>query len=78
MAKTTVDIDDRLMKEIRALSRREGVSLKEALERLVTAGLRRGTPEPARKKFMWKSSSSPALVDIRDKDALYGALEKGK
>lgn len=76
MAKTTVDIDDRLLREIKALSRKEGVSMKEALERLVATGLSSLKQKPREKKLAWKSSPSIALINIQDKDALYKALDK--
>lgn len=76
MAKTTVDIDDRLLREVRALSHKNGLSIKETLERLIASGLSTIHQKPREKKLTWKMSPSAALVDIRDKDALYRAIEK--
>jgi len=74
MAKTTVEIDDRLMREVRALSRRENRTLKETLEFLISSGLRAGKGGK-KAALRWTTSDSQVLVDILDKDALYRAME---
>ncbi len=74
--RTTVDIDDPILKEVKALKRKEKASLGRVISDLLALGLRARTdarkkPKPAR----WISRTMTARVDLADKDALYAAME---
>jgi hypothetical protein len=76
MARTTVDIDQPILRDLKRLQKQEGKSLgrlvsdllAEALTRHKTA---RGQPAP----FRWISRSMRPRVDLSDKEALHAALD---
>ncbi len=76
MARTTVDIDAPILKDLKRLQKREGKSLGRLISDLLAEALARkraarSQPVP----FRWASRSMRARVDLSDKDALYAALE---
>lgn len=76
MARTTLDIDTPLLKELKQLQRREKKSLGRLVSDLVAQALavhrRRPRGAPA---FTWVSQNMKAKVDLADRDAVYDALE---
>lgn len=76
MARTTVDIDGPVLRELKALQKMEKVSLGKIISRLLAQALsRRKAEEPAR-KFKWVSRPMGELVDLTDKEAVYAALDR--
>jgi hypothetical protein len=76
MPRTTIDIAAPILKEIKAIQRREGRSLGQIASQLLAEALsRRATDAPAR-EFHWISKSMRALVDLDDKEALHDALDR--
>ncbi|HVQ77528.1 MAG TPA: antitoxin [Candidatus Binatia bacterium] len=76
MPRTTIDIAAPILKEIKAIQRREGRSLGQIASQLLAEALsRRATDTPAR-EFHWISKSMGALVDLDDKEALHAALDR--
>jgi hypothetical protein len=76
--RTTVDIDDPILHEVKALQEKEGRSLGALVSELLADALARrraGRPRPA---FRWTSRPMKALVDLTDKDAVYAALERDR
>lgn len=76
MARTTLDIDDSILRELKDLREREGKTLGQiASELLAQALARRGESrtgeEPAR--FEWFAKPMRRLVDLDDKDAVEAA-----
>jgi Arc/MetJ family transcription regulator len=72
--KTTLNIDDTVMAELKREAARQGRTMSELVEtalRLLLRTQRRRGKLPALPKF----SSGGALVDIADRDALYQAME---
>jgi len=74
--RTTVDIDDPILKEVKALKRKEKASLGRVVSDLLAVGLRAragsgSQPKPGR----WISRTMTARLDLADKDALYAAME---
>ena len=73
--RTTIDIDDPILKEVKRLQRREGKSLGRLVSDLLAqalAGLREapaGTPQ-----FRWIAKPMGARVDLGDKHALLDAM----
>jgi hypothetical protein len=74
MARTTVDIDGPVLRELKALQKKEKVSLGKLISRLLAQALSR-RKEPAR-KFKWVSRPMGELVDLADKEAVYAALDR--
>jgi hypothetical protein len=74
--RTTVDIDDPILKELKRLQRREGKSLGRLVTDLLAESLskrrERKTEAPA---FHWISKPLGARLDLADKNALYDALD---
>jgi hypothetical protein len=72
--KTTLNIDDTVMAELKRESARQGRTMSELVEtalRLLLRAQRKHRPIPTLPKF----HSGGALVDVADRDALYQAME---
>jgi plasmid stability protein len=72
--KTTLNIDDTVMAELRREAARRGRTMSELVEtalRLMLRSPRRREPLPPLPSF----HSGGALVDIADREALYQAME---
>jgi hypothetical protein len=75
--RTTVNIDDPILKELKKLQRKKGKSLGRLISDLLAQALqqRKDTGiEPG--PFRWISQGMGARVDLADKEALYSALEQ--
>lgn len=76
--RTTVDIDDPILRDLKRLQQREGKSLGRLVSDLLAQSLAaqqagasaRVTP------FEWVSRPMGARIDLRDKDALHDALDE--
>ena len=74
--RTTLDIDDPILREVKAIHVKEGRSMGAVVSELLAdaLGRRRGSgTRPT--KFHWTSRPMKALVDLGDKDAVYAALD---
>jgi hypothetical protein len=72
--KTTLNIDETVMARLRRESARTGRTMSE----LVETALRRllqARPDPAALPPLPTFDSGGSLVDVADRDALYGAME---
>ncbi len=72
--KTTLNIDDTVMAELKREAVRQGRTMSELVEtalRLLLRSQGKQRPIPALPKFR----SGGALVDVADRDALYQAIE---
>ena len=77
MARTTVDIEAPLLKEIKRLQREEGLSMGKLVSRLLAEALaRRGAVTPRKKPFRWVSRNMKPLVDLADKEAVYAIFDR--
>ena len=74
--RTTLDIDDPVLREVKALHKKEGRSMGAVVSELLAdaLGRRRGSGTRAT-KFHWTSRPMKTLVDLSDKDAVYAALD---
>ena len=75
--RTTVDIDDAILKEVKALSKKVGKSLGRIISDLLARGLR--TREPAGKApkaRRWITRPMASRVDLADKEAVFAAMER--
>jgi hypothetical protein len=74
--RTTIDIDDPILREVKAIHKKEGRSMGAVVSELLTDALahrRTGRERPA---FRWTSRPMKALVDLSDKDAVYAVLDR--
>lgn len=75
MPRTTLDIDAPLLKEIKKLQAKEGRSLGRIVSQLLAEALARRKTAPVPSKLRWVSRPMQALVDLSDKEAVYGVLD---
>lgn len=76
MARTTIDIDTPILREVKALQKKEGRSLGKIVSQLLTEALAlRKTPRKA-EHFAWTSRAMKALVDLTDKESVYKILDR--
>jgi hypothetical protein len=75
--RTTIDIDDPILKDLKRLQRREGKSLGRLVSDLLAMALatqQRGS-QPAAPAFKWIARPMHARVDLADKHALLDAMD---
>jgi hypothetical protein len=76
--RTTIDIDDPILKEVKRRQRLEGKSLGRLVSDLLAQSLaasRPATESPA-PAFRWRSKPMRARIDISDKEAVHHALDQ--
>jgi hypothetical protein len=73
--RTTLDIDDPILREIRAIHEREGRSMGAVVSELLAEALAGRRPSRTRPPFRWVSRPMKPLVDLADKEAVYAALD---
>lgn len=73
--RTTLDIDDPILREIRGIQDREGRSMGAVVSELLADALARRRGPRKKPPFHWTSQPMKARVDLQDKDAVYGALD---
>jgi hypothetical protein len=74
--RTTVDIDEPILKELKRLTQREGRALGRVVSDLLAESLgRRRAARPTAPAFAWTSRPMDARVDLADKDAVRAALD---
>jgi hypothetical protein len=73
--RTTLDIDDPILKEVKSLHETEGRSMGAVVSELLAEALARRRSTRARSTFRWTSRPMKPLVDLEDKDAVYAALD---
>lgn len=76
MARTTVDIEAAVLRDLKRLQKREGKPLGRLISELVAAALaaERGVPKEG-PPFRWEARAMRARIDLEDKEALRAALE---
>jgi hypothetical protein len=73
--RTTLDIDDPILREVKAIHQREGRSMGAVVSELLAEALSRRRPSRARPAFRWTSRAMKSLVDLADKETVYAALD---
>ena len=75
--RTTIDIDDPILKEIKRLQRREGKSLGRLVSDLLAQSLATEARRASKNKppFQWIAKPMGARVDLGDKHALLDAMD---
>ena len=74
--KTTLIIDDSIMKRLKQERIRQGRTISELVESALRLFLQRKAPNPSKLAPLPTFDSGGALVDIADRDALYRAMEE--
>lgn len=75
--RTTVDIDDTILNEVKELQIKEGRSMSAVVSELLADAIsRRKRPLPP-SKFQWKSKHMNTLVNLADKEEVYAVLDQG-
>ena len=70
--RTTVNIDDQILKELKELQKKRGKSLGRLISDLLAQAFRdQGKPREVQKSTTWISRSMDARLDLDDKEALY-------
>ncbi len=78
MSRTTVDIEDPILDEVKRYAAAEGLSLGKAVSQLLAEALAsHRIPKNGGSSFRWRTAAMGARVDLADKEALYSALEEG-
>ncbi|MGH9440838.1 MAG: hypothetical protein ACRD16_01035 [Thermoanaerobaculia bacterium] len=77
MARTTLNLDDPILDDLKRLQKKEGKSLGELASEVLAEGLaaRREGKRTRGHEFRWKSRSMKARVDLEDKDAINAILD---
>ena len=74
--RTTLDIDDPILRDLKRLQQRDGKSLGRLVSDLLAQSLAaQRAAQPAPKPFQWSSRAMGLRIDLRDKDALLDALD---
>ena len=73
--RTTVDINDPILREVRAIHEREGRSMGAVVSELLTDALARRRARRTRAAWHSTTRAMHARVDLTDKDALYSLLD---
>ena len=76
MARTTIDIDPTVMRQLKARQLREGKTLGHLVSELLSTALQADGDEPrSLAPLAWSSRPMRALVDLDDPEALRRALD---
>jgi hypothetical protein len=74
MARTTIDIDTAVMRELKRRQAREGKPLGRLVSELLASALEQPEPPPST-DLAWTARSMGLMVDLEDKEALRRALD---
>jgi hypothetical protein len=72
--RTTIEIEDVILRELRQILKREGGTLGGLVSRLLTQALARTETSPT--PFRWTAKPLRARIDLADKEALYNTLDE--
>jgi hypothetical protein len=78
MARTTIDIENPILMEVKNLQKKDGRSIGKIVSQLLGEALAQRKDKTKAPRFKWHSRRMGALVDFSDKDALYKILDRGK
>lgn len=76
MARTTIDIDTPILKDLKRLQKRQQKSLGRLVSDLLAEALALHRSSAREKhEFRWSAQQMKPLIDIADKEAVYAALD---
>lgn len=73
--RTTIDIDDPILMEVKAIHEQEQRSMGAVVSALLADALARRRASRQRPPFSWTSRPMNAGIDLADKDAVYAVLD---
>lgn len=76
MARTTIDIDSSVLRELKRLRRSEGKTLGQLVSELVAQALARRKAPAKQQAFKWILKDMGSRIDLRDKEALWKILDE--
>ena len=76
MARTTVDIDASVLRELKKRQERERKTLGQLISELLAKAMETEGETTAGTPFTWVSKDLEPRVDLEDKDALWSALDE--
>lgn len=74
--RTTVDIADPVLEDVRRVQEREGKTLGQVITELIAVGLASRRAEDQPKELRWIAKHLGSGIDLRDKDALWEILDR--
>ncbi len=74
--RTTLDIEGPILKDLRAMQRREGGTLGSLVSRLLAEALARRAQPTRASAFRWTARPMVTRVDLADKEAVYAILDR--
>jgi hypothetical protein len=74
--RTTLDIEAPVLKQLREIQKREGVTLGALVSRLLAVALAQNRQAVNRAPFQWTARPMRARVDLQDKDSVYAILDR--
>jgi len=75
--RTTVNIDEPILKELKAIQQKEGKPLGRLISDLLARVLgEMPSSQPSKKPPQWISKAMGARIDIADREALYKTMER--
>lgn len=75
--RTTVDIADPILDDVRRVQETEGKTLGQVITELLAEGLAVRLSGAPPSEFHWIAKPLHPRIDLRDKDALWSALDRG-
>jgi plasmid stability protein len=75
MARTTIDLDPTVLRELKRRAQREGKSLGRVASEVLSAALERAEPEARPAPLAWSARPMGARVDLEDLEAVRRALD---
>jgi hypothetical protein len=77
MARTTLDLDPSVIRQLRRRGRQEHKSMGQVASELLARSMARQDSEPPRQPVTWSTGNlGTPRVDLEDKEALRAALEE--
>lgn len=74
--RTTLDIDDPVLRELKRLQAKEGKSLGRLVSDLLARALKEDVTSPVTSAPFWIAKPMGARVNLSDKEAVYRALDR--
>jgi len=76
--RTTIDMAAPILREVKALQKKQGRSMGRIVTDLLADALARRRGRAATQEFRWTSRPMRALVDLADKEAVYKTLDSDR
>jgi hypothetical protein len=76
VSRTTLDIDVRVLDDLKRLARAEGKSMGELASELLVAALASRARRKATQPFTWHSQPLNPRVDLEDKEAVHALIDE--